>query len=111
MTTLNYDIAVLGAGPSGIAAAISARRLGAKVILIEKYGLVGGMSTVGMLNVWCGNSNSSIFKYIAQKTISPLKSGRKVYSPEVLKPLYIEMLENAGVELLLHTTVTGVVHR
>ena len=108
MTTLNYDIAVLGGGPAGIAAAISARRLGAKVILIEKYGLVGGMSTAGMLNVWCGNSNSSIFKYIAQKTVKPLKSGRKVYSPEVLKPLYIEMLEKAGVELLLHTTVTGV---
>lgn len=108
MTKLNYDIAVLGGGPAGIASAISARRLGAKVLLIERYGLVGGMSTTGMLNVWCGNSNSSIFNYIAKNTVKPLKSGRKVFSPEQLKPLYIEMLESAGVEVLLHTTVTSV---
>ena len=108
MIELNYDVAVLGGGPAGIGAAISARRLGAKVLLVEKYGMVGGMSTTGMLNVWCGDSQSSIFKQLVDKTTKTFPSGRRVFAPEVLKPLYIELLENAGVETLLHTTVTGV---
>ena len=37
-----YDVAVVGAGPAGIAAAISASRLGARTILIESYGYPGG---------------------------------------------------------------------
>ena len=108
MTKLCYDVAVLGGGPAGIGAAIAARRLGAKVLLVEKYGMVGGMSTTGMLNVWCGDSKSSIFNYVVDKTTVVKPSGRRVFAPETLKPLYIEMLEKSGVEVLLHTTVTGV---
>ena len=97
MTKLCYDVAVLGGGPAGIGAAIAARRLGAKVLLVEKYGMVGGMSTTGMLNVWCGDSKSSIFNYVVDKTTVVKPSGRRVFAPETLKPLYIEMLEKSGV--------------
>ena len=45
MQELFYDIAVLGGGPAGIASAIKARQFGAKVLLVEKYGMVGGTHT------------------------------------------------------------------
>ncbi|MDR0335786.1 MAG: FAD-dependent oxidoreductase [Planctomycetaceae bacterium] len=44
-----YDIAVLGGGPAGVGAAISAARLGAKVLLVESNGCLGGMGTSGLV--------------------------------------------------------------
>ncbi len=43
------DVLVAGAGSAGIAAAIAASREGAKVILVERYGSVGGMATGGLI--------------------------------------------------------------
>ena len=40
-----YDVAVIGGGISGCMAAIAAARCGASVILIEKYGFLGGTLT------------------------------------------------------------------
>ena len=42
-----YDVIVAGGGPAGIAAAVSAARLGARTALIERYGVLGGMLTSG----------------------------------------------------------------
>lgn len=47
-----YDILVCGGGPSGIAAALSAARLGAKVLLIEATGCLGGMATSGLVSAF-----------------------------------------------------------
>ena len=105
---LNYDICVLGAGPAGVAASIAARRMGARVLLVDKDGVPGGMSTVGMLNIWCGDAYSSVFERILQATTKQVPSGRRIYSPEELKLELINMLTDAGVELLLHSFVTEV---
>jgi NADPH-dependent 2,4-dienoyl-CoA reductase/sulfur reductase-like enzyme len=43
----NVDVCVCGGGPSGTAAAISAARNGAKVVLIEKGIALGGLATLG----------------------------------------------------------------
>ena len=109
MRVLNYDICVLGAGPAGIAAAIAARRMGARVLLVERDGVLGGMSTAGMLNTWCGDAYSSVYSYICEKTTKRFGE-RLIYSPEELKLLYINMIEENGIDLLLHTLVTGVVN-
>lgn len=45
----NYDLVIAGAGPARSAAAISASRLGAKVLLIEATGCLSGMGTSGLV--------------------------------------------------------------
>lgn len=47
-----YDVVVAGGGPGGAAAAIAAGRLGAKVLLIEKTGCLGGMATSGLVTAF-----------------------------------------------------------
>jgi len=48
-----YDVVVAGGGPAGAAAAICAARLGAKVLVIEATGCLGGMATSGMMMSFC----------------------------------------------------------
>ncbi|MBO7275102.1 MAG: FAD-dependent oxidoreductase, partial [Clostridia bacterium] len=43
-----YDIAVVGGGPAGLAAAITAARRGKKVVIVEKNGYLGGNLTIGI---------------------------------------------------------------
>ena len=50
MRELSTDILVVGGGSAGCFAAISAARTGAKVILVEKNGMLGGTTTGGMVN-------------------------------------------------------------
>jgi hypothetical protein len=45
------DVVVVGGGPGGIASAVSAARTGAKTVLIERYGHLGGMATGGLVNI------------------------------------------------------------
>lgn len=45
------DVVVVGGGPGGIASAIAAARSGAKTVLIERYGHLGGMATGGLVNI------------------------------------------------------------
>lgn len=47
-----YDIVVAGGGPSGSAAAICAARCGAKVLLVEAMGCLGGMGTSALVSAW-----------------------------------------------------------
>ena len=43
-----YDVAVIGGGPGGMAAAVSAARQGAKVVLVERLGYLGGQMASGL---------------------------------------------------------------
>jgi hypothetical protein len=49
-----YDIVVLGGGPAGIAAAAVAGMHGRKVLLVERYGFLGGMGTAAGVTNFCG---------------------------------------------------------
>jgi hypothetical protein len=51
---LEADVVVLGGGPAGIAAAASAARQGARTVLVERYGFLGGMGTAAMVTNFCG---------------------------------------------------------
>ena len=48
----NYEVIVAGGGPAGVAAAVSAARLGAKVILFEGTGCLGGMGSSGLVSAF-----------------------------------------------------------
>ena len=50
----SFDVVVVGGGPAGIAASWSAARHGAKVLLIERYGFLGGMGTAGGVTNFAG---------------------------------------------------------
>lgn len=49
-----FDVAVVGGGSAGLAAAVSAARTGAKVVLIERHGYLGGMGTAALVHTFCG---------------------------------------------------------
>src|SRR3954464_4380051 len=49
-----YEVAVLGGGPAGIAAAVAAARAGRRTLLIERYGFLGGMGAAARVTNFCG---------------------------------------------------------
>ncbi|MBR2000375.1 MAG: FAD-dependent oxidoreductase, partial [Lentisphaeria bacterium] len=49
------DVVVVGGGPGGLGAAIMAARYGANVILVERYGMLGGMATYGEITPFMWN--------------------------------------------------------
>lgn len=48
----SYDVIVVGGGVAGVSAAVSAARSGMKTLLMEKFTVLGGLATVGLINWW-----------------------------------------------------------
>jgi hypothetical protein len=59
------DVVVVGGGPGGIGAAVSAARQGAETVLIERYGHLGGMATGGLVTIIPNMSDISGVQHIA----------------------------------------------
>lgn len=51
---MKCDVLILGGGSAGLAAAIAASRTGARVVLIERHGALGGMATAALVHTICG---------------------------------------------------------
>ncbi len=115
-----YDVLVVGGGNAGCAAAIAAARHGAKTLLVERYGFLGGTATAAMVGPWMTFHSGSkrIVGGIAQEIVERLqrKGGSPghvhdssdyvatitPFDPEIHKALLFEMTREAGVDLLLH---------
>ena len=115
------DVLVVGGGPAGIGAALAAGRHGANVILLERYGYLGGLATGGLVvlfDAMRNNKEELIVRGIAQEIVEelekledgviyPSKSSGKMINPtvhpEYLKIISVRMLEEAGVKIVLHS--------
>jgi hypothetical protein len=79
------DVVVIGGGPGGIASAISAARMGAKTVLVERYGHLGGMATGGLVNILPNLSDISGKQHIfglVQEIIDRLKARNAAFFPK-----------------------------
>ncbi|MGJ3241987.1 MAG: FAD-dependent oxidoreductase [Opitutales bacterium] len=108
--TGDYDVIVCGSGPAGSAAAITAARAGARTLLLEAAGCLGGVWTSGLLTwILDGQQKTGIMREIFQR-ISGLSAaedpgGSRSFDPEAMKVLLETMCLEAGVTIRLHTRV------
>ncbi len=111
----HFDVVVCGGGPAGLIAAVAAARNGAKTLLIERYGFVGGMSTSALV------TPISEFRHFGKQHIGgipfellkkaadldganvALDSGNFPVNDEILKLAAQRLLLESGVTLLYHS--------
>jgi hypothetical protein len=121
-----YDVIVVGSGSAGSTAAIAAARLGARTLLVERMGFLGGISTAVLDTFYAfytpGEAPRRVAGGIAWEVAGLLAAegaaferpntygaGTGItYDPEVLKRTWEALALEAGVEVLLHTWATGV---
>lgn len=114
-----YDVVVCGGGPAGFIAAIAAARGGARTALVEQYGFLGGMATAGYV------APLSVFTYNGAKVIGGIPwefierlsemgggliekpLGNVAFDPELYKLCVQRMVLEAGVDLFLHSYLSG----
>lgn len=102
--TDEVDVLVVGGGPAGFSAAVCAAREGAKTMLIEQSGEVGGIATSGLMSHWTGGTSGGFYDELLRRSSDAYDSElRQVINPETLKTVMLEMLHEAGVKLRLYT--------
>jgi len=106
------DVIVCGAGPAGVAAAITAARAGAKVRMFEWRGCLGGVWTAGLLGYLLDFNKPGFAKELVRRLAeSDVRRGKSAgsigYEPEGMKLLLEEWCTEAGVTFQLHTRVAA----
>lgn len=126
------DVLVIGAGPAGIGAAVCSARNGAKTLVFDQHGCVGGQATVGLVGPFMTSYDArdecmiirGVFEEIVQRMVAlggaidpaevpaqhPWSGFYKIghahvgpFDQESLKLVATDMLLESGAELLLHT--------
>jgi len=131
MNMLEADLLVCGGGVAGVMAAVAAARNGAGVLLVERYGFLGGNATAGAVaqfNSWQTANGRRVVAGLADEVVERLRlygaagahktfvmsTGHKMdrveYAPELLKLVFDDMVSEAGVRLLLHASLLDVSH-
>ncbi len=115
------EVLVLGSGPSGIAAALASARFGARTMLVERYGCLGGnLTQVGVESfAWYRHEKTrdctgigieieqrAVIEGIARK--EP-QSDSHVIDTEAFKVVADKMMEEARVDVLLHSLAVDVI--
>lgn len=113
-----YDVIVCGGGPAGVGAALAAAREGAKTLLIEKYGMLGGVWTAGLLNPFfeCTGRGWLVDELVQNLTQAGAfaswrkeRYGDSVFDVESMRRVLEEMMTAAGVDLLYYSQVADAI--
>ena len=129
----SYDVIVAGGGVAGVAASLAARRAGKKTLLIEKTTLLGGLATIGLVNLFvpmCNGRGKTIIKGMAEELLrlsikygydtipedwhdgEPQKATNQRYltkfSPNIFALALASLLSDEGVDIRFDSVVAGV---
>ncbi len=131
----HWDVIVLGGGPGGVPAAVAAARNGARVLLVERYGFLGGMATAALVLPYMKYSAGGKFiirglfeefldrmeEHGAIKKMYPTREelirlntfttdleDRAHFDDEPMKHILDRFVLDSGAELLLHASAVGV---
>ena len=114
----DVDVVVCGAGPAGIGAALRAARNGAKVMMVENLGCLGGIATAGMMSNWGGTSSSKILLEIYKRSYEIDKGyswntdyeyDRTQIPHDLLMIILEQMMAEDNVKILYYTFVCDAV--
>ncbi len=123
---LEADVVVVGGGAAGVCAAISAARAGARVVLVERWPMLGGLGTMGGVNTWhTSNLKEELGFGLTQEFIEALKRydgvdrhprfphvhGTYSFSPYWLQLVLDEFVRRHKVRTLCYTTLVDAVVR
>jgi hypothetical protein len=119
----SFDVIVAGGGPAGFAAAISAARTGAKVLLIEVHGALGGVWTCGLLTyvLDAGGKRGGVMAELVRRLEAaegrplttdrahdlPWVTGSWFFNPETMRFVLETWCVECGIEILYHTRVAA----
>ncbi|NLU31366.1 MAG: FAD-dependent oxidoreductase [Clostridiaceae bacterium] len=109
-----YDVVVVGSGPSGICAAVSAARMGARTALVERYGVLGGNLTVGAVapilgSVSKGTMRDELVERLGVPGCDEIGATQQCHDFEKAKRVLADFAHEAGVSIYLQTPVVDVI--
>lgn len=128
--TIHTDVAIVGGGAAGVAAAVTAARQGLGVTLVERYGFCGGGAVAGLSGTVCGLYEATESETNRPKQVvygftdefvrrmeeagglsGPLKYGKtwtRVHDPLIWRDVADGFVGDAGVRVIYHAAATGV---
>ena len=103
-----YDVVVVGGGMAGVGAAVAAGRLGAKTILVENTSALGGIATMGIVNIpldFLSGLGQELFSRLEE--VNGLR--QRNTDPEKHKLIFDRMVKEAGCDILLVTPLVDTI--
>ena len=115
-SVVEADVVVCGGGLGGVCAAVGVAKEGASVLLIERYGFLGGMATAGLVNPFMPYKikgkrlTTAVFNELLARleAAGALSSGGQIFDDEGMKIVLDKMIQDYGVHLMLHSLFAGV---